>query len=169
MTLVAAAAALVAPATALAWSWPVEGPVLRAFSFGDDPYAGGQHRGIDIGAIPGAPVRAPAGGVVSFAGWVPTGGRTLTIQTPDGYSATLLHLGTLATRRGATVSEGDVVATVGPSGVPELAVPYVYFGIRRTSEPQGYLDPLLFLPPLAIAPPATAPRSPQKRPPPAEM
>jgi hypothetical protein len=36
----AAAAALVAPATANGWSWPVQGPVLHAFSFGSDPYAG---------------------------------------------------------------------------------------------------------------------------------
>jgi hypothetical protein len=41
--------ALAAPATAGAWTWPTDGPVLRPFSLGSDPYAGGQHRGIDIG------------------------------------------------------------------------------------------------------------------------
>ena len=51
---------------AVAWSWPIEGPVLRPFVAGDDPYAGGQHRGIDIGAPTGADVRAPATGIVSF-------------------------------------------------------------------------------------------------------
>ena len=76
---------------ALAWTWPVEGPVLQPFSIGDDPYAGGQHRGVDIAGPLGAPVRAPAGGTVSFAGTVPGGGRTVTIQTADGYSVTLLH------------------------------------------------------------------------------
>src|SRR6478736_2703047 len=42
--------ALVAAPTAGAWSWPVGGAVLRTFSLGDDPYAGGQHRGIDVAA-----------------------------------------------------------------------------------------------------------------------
>ena len=51
---------------ALAWAWPADGPVLRPFVLGDDPYAGGQHRGIDIGAPAGTPVRAPISGSVSF-------------------------------------------------------------------------------------------------------
>jgi hypothetical protein len=129
-----------------AWSWPVDGPVLRPFVLGDDPYAGGQHRGIDIAADPDAPVRAPVGGEVSFAGTVPGGGRTITIRTADGYSATLLHLGPLSVRRGDAVAERDVVAAVGPSGEPEWDRPYVHLGVRVTADPHGYVDPLLFLP-----------------------
>ena len=53
---------------ARAWTWPVDGPVLRPFAFGEDPYAGGQHRGIDVGAPTGATVVAPASGEVTFAG-----------------------------------------------------------------------------------------------------
>ena len=142
---------------ALAWTWPVEGPVLRPFILGENPYAGGQHRGIDIGAPTGTSVRAPAGGTVSFAGTVPTGGRTLTIRTSDGYSVTLLHLGTIGAVRGASVSEGDPVGTVGPSGVPELPEPYVYLGIRVTSDPNGYVDPVKFLPAASAPAPAPAP------------
>ena len=132
---------------ALAWTWPVDGPVLRPFTFGDDPYAGGQHRGIDIGAAAAAAVRAPAAGTVSFAGTVPGGGRVVTVRTPDGYSVTLVHLGTIAVSGGAAVAEGDAVGTVGPSGEAELAEPYVHLGIRETADPNGYLDPLTFLPP----------------------
>jgi hypothetical protein len=131
---------------ALAWTWPVDGPVLRQFDLGDDPYAGGQHRGIDIGAAAGGPVRSPAAGAVTFAGTVPGGGRTLTIEAPDGYAVTLLHLGSLAVERGAGVAEGAPVATVGPSGELEHAEPYVHLGIRLGADPNGYRDPLLFLP-----------------------
>ena len=46
-------ASLVSAAGAFAWTWPAEGPVLRPFSVGPDPYAGGQHRGVDIGAAVG--------------------------------------------------------------------------------------------------------------------
>lgn len=70
------AVALVVPAVASGWSWPVNGPVLQTFTLGDDPYAGGQHRGLDIGGVTGESVRAPIGGTVSFAGTVPTHGRS---------------------------------------------------------------------------------------------
>ena len=133
---------------ASAWTWPVDGPVLRPFLFDHShPYAGGQHRGVDLGAPSGSPVLAPSKGVVSFAGTVPTGGRTLSIQTPFGYTATLVHLGSIGVARGALVGEASVVGTVGPSGVVELSEPYVYFGMRVTSDPQGYVDPLTLLPP----------------------
>jgi peptidase M23-like protein len=132
---------------ALAWTWPVDGPVLRHFKLGDDPYAGAQHRGIDIGAPLGTSVRAPAGGTISFAGTVPTSGKSVTIQTPQGYSVTLVQLGTIGVTRGAAVAEGAVVGTIGPSGEPETAAPHVHLGVRLTSDPNGYLDPLRFLPP----------------------
>ncbi len=138
--------ALIRAPGAAAWSWPVEGAVLRPFVAGDDPYAGGQHRGIDIGAPTGAEVRAPAAGVVSFAGQVPRQGLCLTIRTEDGYSVTLVHLGSVGLPVGTAVGESDVVGTIGPSGDPEWPEPYVHLGIRLTADPNGYLDPLSLLP-----------------------
>ena len=150
--------------SAAAWTWPVNGPVLQGFSFDPaHPYAGGAHRGIDIGGDPGTPVLAPAAGVVSFAGTVPTSGKSVTIDTADGLSVTLTHLGSIAVAKNAAVAEGAVVGTVGPSGTPELAVPYVHLGIRSAADPQGYLDPLLFLPvaaPASVPAPAAAPAPP---------
>src|SRR5882762_4352032 len=101
-----------------AWTWPVDGPVLQSFSFDPaHPYAAGQHRGIAVGATAaGVPVLAPASGVVSFAGTVPSNGKSLTIETPDGLNVTLTHLGTVDVARGAAVAEGAVVGTVGPTG-----------------------------------------------------
>jgi hypothetical protein len=143
---------------ALAWTWPVDGPVLQPFAFDpDSPYAGGQHRGIDVGAPTGTPVLAPAAGTVSFAGAVPGGGLTLAIRTPDGYSVTLVHLGALGAARGATVEEGEAVGSVGPSGEPEHSEPYVHLGIRIAADPQGYVDPLSLLPARAGAPPTNVP------------
>ena len=48
--------ALLLPNLAHAWTWPIDGPVLRPFAFGSDPYAGGQHRGIDVGGALGVVV-----------------------------------------------------------------------------------------------------------------
>jgi hypothetical protein len=137
---------------AYAWTWPVQGPVLLGFAFDPNhPYAGGQHRGIDIGATTGRAVVSPAAGTVTFAGTVPTSGKSVTIATADGYSVTLTHLGSIGVAKGASVGEGGAVGTVGPTGTPELDVPYLYMGVRITAEAQGYLDPLSFLP--ALPPP----------------
>jgi len=138
---------------ALAWTWPVDGPVLRPFVLGDDPYAAGQHRGIDVAAERGTPVRAPAAGTVSFAGTVPGGGRTVTLRTDDGYAVTLVHLGGIAVSLSAPVAEGATVGTIGPSGEVEHAKPYVHVGVRVAGDPNGYLDPLAFLPVREAAPP----------------
>jgi hypothetical protein len=136
---------------AYAWSWPVQGKVLQPFSYDEaHPYASGQHRGIDIGAdAAGETVVAPAAGTVSFAGTVPTNGESVTIQTADGYSATLTHLGSIVVAKGASVSEGEAVGTIGPSGTPEVDAPYLHLGVRRTTDPNGYVDPLGLLPPIS--------------------
>lgn len=142
----------------------MQGPVLEPFSYDEaHPYASGQHRGIDIGAAAaGDTVVAPAAGTVSFAGTVPTSGKSVTIETTDGYSVTLTHLGSIAVVKGATLAELDAVGAVGPSGVPEVDGPYVHLGVRVAPDPNGYVDPLGLLPPApdggaaaASAPPAS--------------
>lgn len=131
-----------------AWSWPVQGPVVGPYAYDEaHPYAAGQHRGIDIGAdSAGEKVRAPADGTVSFTGTVPTNGMVVTIETADGYSVTLTHLGSITVAKAADVAEGDEVGTIGPSGTAETDVPYVHLGIRVSSDPNGYVDPLSLLP-----------------------
>ena len=150
--------------TAWSWAWPADGAVLRGFSVSSDPYAAGQHRGIDVALGSSGSVRAPASGEVSFAGPVPTHGLTVTIVTRDGYRASLTHLGTLRVRKGASVREGDPIADAGPTGEPEHATPYVHLGIR-VGDAETYVDPLELLPsrsapnppPASAAPPATTP------------
>ena len=73
-TLIVACSSLLLAPAASAWTWPAAGAVLRPFSLGSDPYAGGQHRGIDLGGAAGEPVLAPTEGTVSFAGSLPTNG-----------------------------------------------------------------------------------------------
>jgi hypothetical protein len=162
--------ALAAPSAARAWSWPVQGPVLQAFDFDElNPKAPGQHRGISIGSPTGTPVLAPVDATVTFAGTVPSGGKTLSLLTAQGLSVTLVHLGSFSVPRGAVVTEGQEVGRVGPSGVSELIVPYVYLGVRRVEDPQGYLDPLLFLPPTQIPPTPVEPPAPSPGPAPAPV
>jgi hypothetical protein len=139
--------ALAVAAPARAWTWPADGPVVQPFSFDRElPKAPGFHRGIDVAGPPGALVRAPAAGVVSFAGTVPSNGRCVTIETVDGWSVTLTHLGSIAVIKGAAVVEGDGVGTIGPSDEPGVTDPHVHLGIRRTVDEYGYVDPVSMLP-----------------------
>ena len=58
---------LALPAGARAWSWPTSGAVLRPFSFGPNPYAGGEHRGI-VTKIADAGKKRKRGDLVRWAG-----------------------------------------------------------------------------------------------------
>ena len=119
------------------------------------------------GATTGAPVLAPAAGVVSFAGTVPTHGRTVTIQTADGYAVSLTHLGRVAVVRGDSVAEGAPIGVVGTSGEPEWPSSYVHLGIRVGAGADDYVDPMTLLPPRPVLPPPAAVASPAPVPEPA--
>ena len=148
--------ALAAVPAARAWTWPTDGQVLQPFSFDPaSPYAAGQHRGIDLAGNPGDAVRAPTAGTVSFAGTVPGSGKSVTIETADGWSVTLTHLGTISVKKDAAVAEGDAIAAIGDPGAGDA--PFVQLGIRKTADPQGYVDPLGLLPSRMAAPPTPAP------------
>ena len=150
-------AALVLSGSAMAWSWPADGDVLRPFTLGGDAYAAGQHRGVDVAGSEGSAVRAPAAGTVTFAGSLPTYGRGVTIATADGYAVTLVHLGSIGVAKGDAVAEGASIGTMGWSGDAEHPVPSVHLGVRVASQAEGYVDPLGLLPPRSIPAPAPPP------------
>jgi hypothetical protein len=152
--------AITGPAEA-AWVWPVSGELITPYRNGADPYASGQHRGIDIAAPVGAPVVAAAGGEVRFAGTAGSSGLTVSVRTGDGFDTSYLHLSSLAVRAGATVSAGDPIGAVGTTGARSAAAPHLHFGVRDAGTRHAYHDPLAFLP----APPATpAPNPPAPAP-----
>jgi hypothetical protein len=145
-------AALLVPATPAdaAWVWPVKGDVITPYRNGIDPYAAGQHRGIDIGAAVGTRVVAAAGGDIRFAGVAGSSGLTISIRTSDGYDTSYLHLSSLAVHAGTIVSAGDRIGAVGTTGTRSATAPHLHFGVRDAGTDHGYHDPLAFLP----APPA---------------
>jgi murein DD-endopeptidase MepM/ murein hydrolase activator NlpD len=153
---------LITPANA-AWTWPVTGEVITPYRNGSDPYATGQHRGVDIAAPVGTVVRAAAGGDVRFAGTAGSSGVTISIRTADGYDTSYLHLSALEVRGGAHVSAGDRIGAVGTTGTRSATAPHLHFGVRDAGTRHGYHDPLAFLPPAPPAPPASP--APEPRPP----
>lgn len=158
LALAAVLAALMLTPQAGAWTWPADGVVLQPFVFDPaHPYAAGQHRGLDIAADAGATVLAPAAGSITFAGSVPSSGKSVTITTPDGYAVTLTHLGSIGAAKGATVAEGAPIGTVALTGDDDEPQPYVHLGVRVAADPQGYVDPASLLPARVPVPPALVP------------
>jgi murein DD-endopeptidase MepM/ murein hydrolase activator NlpD len=160
---------LASSAAAVSWQRPVGGPVLRPFAVSPDRYARGQHRGVDLGAPPGARVRAACGGRVRFAGRVPGGGRTVSVVCGP-LAATYQHLGTIAVRRGAVVAPGAVVGSVARAGPIPAVAAHVHLGAREIATGR-YVDPLTLLgaaprasPPLGGRPRRPAPLGPAPRP-----
>lgn len=121
------------------WVWPVTGPVIRGFDPPSSPYGSG-HRGIDIAAPAGTLVRAPASGVVSFAGNV--GGHLfVTINLGGGLLSTCSFLSGLLVRKGDTVLAGQAIALSG-TGHPGDTMPNLHLGVRLNGQ---YVDPLDYL------------------------
>ena len=151
-------AALLGPAPARAdagWVWPVHGSVITPYRNGDDPYAAGQHRGIDIAAAVGTPVVAATAGEVRFAGTAGSSGLTVSLRTADGrFDTSYLHLSAIAVSKGDRLAAGDRIGAVGTTGKRSAAAPHLHFGVRDAGTDHGYHDPLAYLPP----PPAPAPR-----------
>src|SRR3954454_14356167 len=113
-----------APARA-GWRAPVDGAVTRAFDRGPNPFAGGQHRGVDLAAAPGATVRAPCRGRVVVAGRVGSSGRVVTVLC-GRWRVTVMPLATVAVRRGGVVGAGARVGTLNRSAAHSV----VHLGVR---------------------------------------
>jgi len=119
------------PAVAVVLDPPVPGPVVAVF---DAPARYGPgHRGVDLGAPLGTPVRASAPGTVTFAGWVVSAAW---VTVDHGVVRTTVGpLAEIEVRRGQAVARGEVVGTSGRAH----GIPAVHWSLRRGDT---YLDPL---------------------------
>jgi murein DD-endopeptidase MepM/ murein hydrolase activator NlpD len=123
------------------WPWPVVGPVLRGFEAPADPYSAG-HRGIDIAAPVGTEVRAPAPGLVSFAGRV-AGQLYVTLDHGGGLQSTYSWVSATLVRKGDAVTTGTPIALSG-LGHPGSTIPHLHFGVKFAG---SYVDPMTYLSP----------------------
>ncbi|MFF0224591.1 murein hydrolase activator EnvC family protein [Streptomyces sp. NPDC004629] len=129
---------------ALARFWPVgtRPVVVRGWEPPASAYGPG-HRGVDLGAPPGAPVRAVAAGRVSFAGRV-AGRGVVSIELAGTDLRTTYEPVDPSVRTGDAVAAGEVVGRVEPTGSHCTAGTCVHWGLLSGDT---YLNPLLLLPP----------------------
>ncbi|HAJ27725.1 MAG TPA: hypothetical protein DCG53_10860 [Syntrophus sp. (in: bacteria)] len=98
--------------------FPVEGRMTSLFGSRTNPITGRVelHRGIDIAAPSGTPVKATADGVVSFSGWNGGGGNTVVIEHGHGFSSCYAHNSANKVTVGQMVKRGETVSHVGATG-----------------------------------------------------
>lgn len=100
--------------------WPVMGPVTSGFGQREDPVLGtgeGEfHKGIDIAAPQGTPIRAAADGVVLSAQLGNGYGREVVIDHGHGLKTLYGHMSGFNVIGGQTVVTGQVIGYVGHSG-----------------------------------------------------
>jgi len=99
--------------------WPANGPITGVF--GSQRVYNGEprrpHYGLDVAGPIGAPVIAPAAGLVTLA--EPDlffSGGTLIIDHGHGLSSTFLHLSKLLVTTGDSVTQGQDIAEMGATG-----------------------------------------------------
>jgi len=125
--------------------WPVQGRISGRFGnqrvYNGTPKS--PHSGMDIAAAQGTPVKAPAGGIVTFAdpGLYLTGG-TVVIDHGAGVSSNFLHLSRIDVKVGDRVAQGQVFAAVGATG--RATGPHLHWGMNWFDV---RIDPLLALDP----------------------
>ena len=79
---------------------------------------GSTHKGLDIGAPKGTPIKAAAGGTVTVAQYGYSGGygNYVIISHGNGIQTVYAHCNTLNVKVGQKVSQGEQIATVGNTG-----------------------------------------------------
>lgn len=128
--------------------WPVKGRISGRFG-SQRIYKGGEagayHSGLDIAPGAGAPIVAPADGVVVLAAEQPFSleGHLLMIDHGAQLNSAFLHCDTLAVKVGDVVRQGQVVATVGMTG--RATGPHLHWSLTWQG---ARLDPLLFVGPM---------------------
>ena len=100
------------------------------------------HLGVDYAAAKGTPVQAVGDGVVISAGYSGASGNMVKIRHSHGYQTMYLHLSRIAVKRGARVSQGQVIGNVGSTGLS--TGPHLDFRVYRNGKA---LNPLKVISP----------------------
>ncbi|WP_251044660.1 MULTISPECIES: M23 family metallopeptidase [unclassified Lysobacter] len=128
---------------AQAFVWPVQGRISGRF--GNQRVYNGQkgsgHSGMDIAAPSGTAIKAPAAGVITFAGpdLYLTGGTVL-LDHGHGVSSNFLHMSRIDVKVGDRVSQGQIIGAVGATG--RATGPHLHWGMNWFDV---RIDPLLVL------------------------
>lgn len=98
------------------------------------------HRGLDIAAKTGTPIKAAADGTIKYSGTMSGYGNLIIIDHGNGITTYYGHCSKLYKTQGQQVRAGDVIAAVGSTGNSTGA--HLHFEIRKNGE---YLNPAKYI------------------------
>ena len=114
---------------------PVEGVKLTSeFGMRWHPVLGGRHahKGVDLAAPVGTPIRASADGVVSRADWFSSYGLYVALEHGGQIETRYGHMSRLNVAAGQTVHKGDIIGYVGTTG--RSTGPHLHYEVRIAGE-----------------------------------
>lgn len=120
------------------YAWPVLGTYVRGFSTSWRK----PHKGVDVAAPRGEPIRAAREGKVIFSGKMRTYGNLVIVDHGDGFATLYAHCSRLDTEENDMVERNEVIARVGSTG--RSTGPHLHFEIRYEGvavDPEKYLPP----------------------------
>jgi murein DD-endopeptidase MepM/ murein hydrolase activator NlpD len=96
------------------------------------------HKGIDIEALSGTPIKAAYEGEVIEADKEETYGNYVKIKHIDGLTTLYAHCSKLLVKKGQKVKQGDIIAEVGCTGAADG--PHLHFEVRKDNVAVNPLD-----------------------------
>jgi murein DD-endopeptidase MepM/ murein hydrolase activator NlpD len=110
--------------------WPAQGRISGRFGsqriYRGEP--GSYHGGVDVAAGAGAPVVAPADGVVVLAaGGFSLEGNLVILDHGHGLNSTFIHLSRIDVREGQAVRQGERIGAIGATG--RATGPHLHWGL----------------------------------------
>jgi murein DD-endopeptidase MepM/ murein hydrolase activator NlpD len=109
------------------FTWPVQGTITSLYGY----RWGTTHRGVDIGAPTGTPIKASDTGLVTQAGWNGGLGYSVTIEHGNGYTTIYGHMSKVLVSSGKIVTKGDIIGKVGSTG--QSTGPHLHFQVERNT------------------------------------
>ncbi len=97
---------------------PVKGMISYGYGYRRDPFTGSRafHKGLDIVAMLGTAVRAPADGIVTRARREPDYGQVIYISHGNGITTRYAHLRGFNISVGQEIRRGEIIGFVGNTG-----------------------------------------------------
>ena len=119
------------PAVSLSNELPLSGVITSTTGFRNDPFDGKlrHHKGMDIAAPAGTPVKPVAPGTVIFSGWRGGYGNAVIIEHVDGMMTVYAHHSINQVSEGAIVDRNTIIALSGSTG--RSTGPHLHFEAWR--------------------------------------